>query len=279
MSEVVAEVPGAAPAAPTAPAAIPASPAEGVQPDAQNPAAPAAAPKGDEKTPVTPDPAEKRGTARFERKIGRLHREAAEQRARADLAERQLAEARPKPTEDPGAPRLENYKDIDEYAKAYAKHESEKALKEHTAKQQSETHKQYQARLLEGWEAKASRADGKYEDFDEVVGELKPTSPWAIAVMEAENGEDIAHYLGSNLKEAQRIASLPPLSQAREIGRLEAKFLAAPPKPKTPSKAPAPVATLTGNSQVASAEYREGMSMPEYMKWRAKTGISGGRRN
>ena len=39
--------------------------------------------------------------------------------------------------------------------------------------------------------------------------------------MEAENGDDIAHYLGKNPKEAHRIAQLHPRSQIREIGKLE----------------------------------------------------------
>lgn len=249
MSEVAASA--AAPAAaPSAPAAAPL--AEGAQPAAQNPAELAPAPKGDEKTPATPDPAEKRGQSRFDRKIDRLHRRAAEAEARASLFEKQLNDLKPKAAEDPGAPKLEQFKDLDEWKQAIEKHAGERALKEHTAKQQSETQKQMQARLMEGWEEKAARADSKYEDFEEVVGDIKPNSPWAAAMMEAENAEDIAYYLGKNLKEAQRIASLPPVSQIREIGKLEAKFLAEPPKPKTASKAPAPVAALSGTSIVAS---------------------------
>lgn len=250
MSEAVAvEAPVAAPVAPVAPAAVP---AEGGAP-AQNTADSAvAAPEGGEK-PDTPEQAEKRGKSRFERKISRLYREAAEAKAERDLYKRQLEEAKPRQADDPAAPKLENYQDIEKYAEAKAKYATDKAMQDRDARQQSETQKQAQARLTESWEERSDRGESKYEDFSEVVGELRPSSPWAMAIMEAENGEDIAYHLGKNLKEAQRIASLPPLSQIREIGRLEAKLTAEPPvKPKKPSAAPAPIAPLQGTSPVLS---------------------------
>lgn len=249
MSEV------AAPAAPAAQAAAPSAPATApIVSDDPKTAAQAPAPTDGEAKP-DPKPAEKPesrdNTGRDRRKMSRLYREAAEQRARADLLEKQLSEHKPKP-QDEGAPRLDQYNDIEKYAEAKAKYESKKALDEHSEKQRAETHKQMQTRLTEEWEGKAERASAKYEDFEEVVGEIQPTTPWAQALMEADNGEDIAYHLGKNLKEARRIAALPPLSQAREIGKLEAKLAAEPKKPQTPSKAPAPIAPLTGVSQVSS---------------------------
>jgi len=250
MSEEAAVAAPAAPATPSTPAPAAQAPAPAEAVTGQKPAESAPAPKGEEK-PETPDQAEKRGRSRFERKIDRLHRRAAEAEARAELLEKQLNEHKPKPA-DTGAPRLESFKDIEEYADAKAKYEADKALKEHSEKQKAETHKQMQSRLTEAWEGKAERALVKYDDFEEVVGEIQPTTPWAQALMEADNGEDIAYHLGKNLKEARRIAALPPLSQAREIGKLEAKLAAEPEKPKTHSKAPAPIAPLTGVSQVSS---------------------------
>lgn len=268
MSEVAAlAAPAAAPSAPAVPAQVAI--------DDPKTAAPAPAPtdgeaKPDPKPADTPESRDNAGRDR--RKMSRLYREAAEARAERDLYKRQVEEFRPKPTEDPGAPKLEQFKDIEEYANAKAKFESERTLKEYTAKQHSETQKQMQARLQEGWEEKVARADSKYDDFDEVVGELKPTSPWSMAVMEAENGDDIAHFLGTNLKEAQRIASLPPVSQIREIGKLEAKFLAEPAKPKTPSKAPAPIAALTGTSPAVSDAPSPTDSDKEWFTKRLKAG-------
>lgn len=270
------------PAAPAAEPAAPATPAEGGEaPAAQNTAeqAPATAPEGEKPETTGQDP-EKRGKSRYERRLDRAYKRAAEAQARAEFYEKQLNEMKAssvKPAEDPGAPKLDSFSDIEEYAKAKAKYESDRAVKEFQAKQQGETQKQQQARLAEEWESKAERGSGKYDDFEEVVGDIKPESPVMMALMEAENGEEIAYYLGKNIKEAQRIAQLPPLSQIREIGRLEAKLAAEPPKPKTPSKAPAPIAPLTGAAPVASDVPTEQDDMGTWIKKRQKQ-VHGARR-
>jgi hypothetical protein len=256
----VTEVPVAPP--PAAPAAAPSAPA---------PAESASAtPEGSEPKPVTPDPAEKRGQSRFERRISRLVREAAEARAEANLYRRQLDEAKPKEQSDPGEPKLEQFKDIEEYANAKAEYAGQKALKSHQEKQ---TSAQQQARVKElttSWETKITDAEGKYDDFEEVVGEIKPTSPVTQAIMEADNGADIAYYLGKNPEEIKRILKLSPLSQVRAIGRLEAKLAAEPPKPQTPSKAPAPITPLTGAATVASSAPSEEDDMRTWFRKRQK---------
>lgn len=270
MSEVA--VPAAVPAAPAAPPAAAPAPAEGAQPAAQNTAdqAPATAPEGDQ--PDTGQDPEKRGKSRFERRLDKAYRRAAEAQARAEFFEKQLNEqrAQQQPSADPSAPKLEQFKDIEEYATAKAKYEREKGLREYQAQQQSETQKQAHARLTETWETKAERAEGKYDDFSDVVGDIKPTTPWAIAIMSAENGDDIAYHLGKNLKEAHRISALPPISQFIEIGRLSAKLAAEPPKPKTPSRAPAPITPVTGTAPAASPTPSENDDMKTWMAKRQK---------
>lgn len=258
-------------ATPAAPPAAPVAPAEGGTP-AQNTADSAAAtPQGDEKTPKTPDPADKRGTSRFERRISRLHREAAEARAERDFLKRQMEESRAKEAADPAAPKLESFKDIEEYATAKAKYEAEKTLKQHQATQRAEAARREQAKLVETWETRAVRGSEKYDDFDEVVGEIKPTTPWALAIMEAENGDEIAYHLGKNLGEARRIASLPPTAQIREIGKLEYRLAAEPQKPKTPSKAPAPITPVSGAAPVeAKSVYDKDITYDQFVKLRNK---------
>lgn len=286
MSEVapaapaVEVTPGVASPAPST--AAPAAPAEGA-PSAQNTAeqAPAAKPEGEkpDAAKTDQDPEKRNSSRRFERRLDKAYRRAAEAEARATVLERQLSErSQAQAQSDPNAPKLENFSDIEKYAEAKAKYESDKTLQAHTAKQRGEAQKQAQAKLVEGWEGKVERADEKYEDFQAVVGDIQPTSPWAIALMEAENGEDIAYWLGKNIKEAERIAQLSPQAQFREIGKLEAKLLAAPPKAQQPSRAPAPVAPLTGTSPANSTDYKPGMPMDDYMKLREKKGWSARRR-
>lgn len=218
-----------------------------------------------------PKEAPKPGKNSFERKIDRLYKQAAEQRARADFLEKRLEELTPKqPASVEGAPRIEDFDDIEVYADAKAKFEAGRILKNAQAQQQAEMTKRQIGQLASSWEEKAGRADGKYDDFDEVVGDLKPVNPLTIAIMQADNAEDVAYYLGKNIKEAQRIASLDPVAQIREIGRLEAKLLSDPPQPKEPSKAPAPIAPVTGQSNVANGEPQDSDDYATWLKKRNK---------
>jgi len=94
--------------------------------------------------------------------------------------------------------------------------------------QQTEQNQRQQDRqsILAGWKVKVARARAKYPDFGAVVGEITPGSPWATAMMQADNGDDIAYYLGTHMDEARAINALDPVSQIRAIGRLEAKLAA-----------------------------------------------------
>jgi exonuclease VII large subunit len=239
---------------------------------AQKPAgeAPAADPEG--KKPATGDAQEKpRSPRSFERRIDRLHKRAAEAEARAQLYEKQLAEARQQgqPQADPAAPKLEQFDyDPEKYAQAKAKYEADKALKEHTAKQQQETQKQQQQRLVSEWEERSERAEEKYPDFQEVVGEIAPNHPLGRAIMQVDNGEDVAYHLGKNLKEAQRIAGLDPFSQVLEIGKLSAKLAAQPAKPPKQSQAPAPIAPLSGAATPPNGEPDPSADYGAWLKWR-----------
>ena len=260
------------PVAPAAPVAAEAAPKGD-----QNIAEQAPAPVSDGEKPneeVTPEQAAKREGRRFERKLDKAYRERAEARARAEFLEKQLAEfsARtPAAAPAEGEPTLAQFDyDPEKYAAAKAEFASKQAEKKLTEKQQQESQKQARERLLSSWEEKVDRAADKYEDFSTVVGELQPNSPFVAALMEADNGEDVAYYLGKHPKEAQRIAALPPLTQVREIGKLEAKLLLEPKKPIAPSKAPAPVTPVAATTTPNNAELSEKDSMDVWMKKRQK---------
>lgn len=266
----MSEVQAAVPAAPAAPA--PAAPAEVVAPDSQKtPAESASAPAPENATPekTTPDPEEKRGSRRFERRISQAIRRAAEARAEADVLRRQLEDLR-KPQEpvDSGSPRIQDFDDAEKYAKAVAKYETDKALKKVSSDQQAKTYREQAEKLSATWEEKAERGGSKYEDFDEVVGEMKPTNPLTSAIMHLDNGEEVAYHLGKNLKEAERITSLPPILQVLEVGRLSTKLSAEPTKPKAPSKAPAPIAPVTGTKSTEPTELKPTMDFKDFLKVR-----------
>ena len=74
----------------------------------------------------------------------------------------------------------------------------------------------------------------------------------AETIQSSDVGPELAYYLGSNPKEADRISRMSPLSQAKEIGKIEAKLVSAPPVRKTTS-APAPISLVTARSNGVSA--------------------------
>jgi hypothetical protein len=246
-------------AVPTAPVVTPeapkasegqAAPAEGAQ-GVQNTGEQATtkAPEGGEKEEITPEQAAKREGRRFGRKLDAAYRRAAEEKARADFLERQLQETRQQtaPQAAPGAPKLEQFQTVDEYEAAAAKFHREQALRDYQQQQVHAVQQREVERLNAEWEKKAERGASKYDDFDTVVGDLKPINAVAVALMEADNGDEIAYYLMKHPAEFQRIAAMPIVSQVRAIGKLEVK-LASEEKPKTPSKAPAPITPVTGKS-------------------------------
>ena len=69
----------------------------------------------------------------------------------------------------------------------------------------------------------------------------------AETIKASDLGPDLAYWLGSNPKEADRISRLSPLLQAREIGKIEAKITAEPVQKKT-STAPDPIRPVTARA-------------------------------
>jgi len=71
----------------------------------------------------------------------------------------------------------------------------------------------------------------KYKDFNEVARKTPEQGGPTInenmleAMIDCDNVVDIAYYLGQNVKESLRISNLSPIGAAREIGKIEARFL------------------------------------------------------
>lgn len=219
-----------------------------------------------------PDEKPKPGKTSYERRLDRAYRREAQERARAEAAERRIAEiqaqAQPaKPAET--APRLEDFSDYNEFVKASNEHAATQAVKAYEKRQRDQFAQLQQNKLLQEWEEKVESGALKYDDFDDVVGELKPITPLHRAIMRAENAPDVAHYLATHKNETLRIAALDVESQIREITRLEAKLLATPPPQPKVSKAPAPIAPVSGTAQ-AEAVIRDGMPYTDFVKVREK---------
>ena len=263
--------PAAAP--PPAPAAPEQAPPAEVAPSDQKPPEQAPGTEPEAKPADANDPkAEKRGQARFERRIAAATRRAAEERARRELLESELERLRPKPegAADHGAPRPDQFDDVEKYAAAREQWAVKKHTEQQTAAQSQAKAKEFKATVERAWESRIEVGSERYDDWDEVVGQVTPNNPATVAMAQAKNGEDIAYHLGKNLKEAQRIFSLPPFEQIFEIAQLSAQLAAKPPKAPPASKAPEPITPLSATKSSASDEIKDGMSFEQFTKIRNK---------
>jgi hypothetical protein len=144
-------------------------------------------------------------------------------------------------------PPIEQFNSPDEYAEVLAERKAEELLaRREQARMQSE--------IIESYHDKEEDARNKYDDFEQVAynPKLPITDAMAQTIQSSDVGPDMAYYLGSNPKEADRISRLSPLQQAKELGKIEAK-LADNPVVKKTSSAPAPIAPITARSSGSSA--------------------------
>lgn len=114
--------------------------------------------------------------------------------------------------------------------------------------QQREAAKQ-QSQVLESYQEREEQARDKYDDFEQVAynPNLPITNVMAETIQHSDIGPELAYYLGTNPKDAERISRLTPFMQAKEIGKIEAKLADNPPVKKTTS-APAPISPVTART-------------------------------
>ncbi len=148
------------------------------------------------------------------------------------------AKAAPPPPSD-GSLKPDQFETPEAYAEALAEHKALELLdKRERARQEAE--------LIRTHLEREEDARERYDDYEQVAYNpaLPITRAMAEAIRASDVGPDLAYHLGTNPKEAERIARLSDFLQAKEIGRLEAKLASDPPKKRT-SNAPAPIAPVT----------------------------------
>lgn len=101
------------------------------------------------------------------------------------------------------------------------------------------------ARVETHWKQSVEAAEvrERYADFDEKVTKGADRGDWALSpvgslmVKESPVGPDIAYHLASNPERSREIAKMSLFEQAREIGRIEGRYLSrGEEKPKAPAK-------------------------------------------
>ena len=147
------------------------------------------------------------------------------------------------PTAPSELPPPDQFDSVETYAKAYA----EQMLREREVQKQ-------RSEYVEAYHDREEDARGKYDDFEQVAynPNLRITTVMAETIQTSEVGPDVAYYLGSNPKEADRISRLSPILQAKEIGKIEATLVSNPPVKKS-SSAPTPISPVTARSSGAPA--------------------------
>jgi hypothetical protein len=147
----------------------------------------------------------------------------------------------------PAAQSVDQFESPEAYADALAYQKAEELIaKREAAKQQSQ--------VLESYHDKEEEARTKYDDFEQVAynPKLPITDVMAETIQSSDVGPELAYYLGSNPKEADRISRMTPFMQAKEIGKIEGKLSDNPPVKRTTS-APAPISPVTARTSGSPA--------------------------
>lgn len=160
-----------------------------------------------------------------------------------------LAELEAKKAPPPPLPAADDFDNAQAYAEALAERKAQELLAQREAAKQ-------QAQLLDAYHEREEDARSRYDDFEQVAynPQLPVTDVMAQSIQASDIGPDVIYWLGSNPKEAARIAALPSILQAKEIGKIEAKLGSNPPVKKT-SAAPAPIAPVAARTNSGSPAY------------------------
>lgn len=168
----------------------------------------------------------------------------AERKLRREM--QQAAVEAPKPTVD-GPPQMQDYASPEDFLEAAAEWKANQKLAEREAIRHQQT-------VQNTFAEREEEARAKYEDYESVAyaDDLRITEYMAEVIKASEIGPEIAYHLGSNPKEAERIAKMTPLAQARELGKIEASLESGAPAPvKKVSSAPNPIKPVGSRSSSA----------------------------
>lgn len=224
--------------------------------------------------------------AAIEAEAATAKKAAEDAKADAATARKELADLRAKPAEtvveEPAAdprPTRDEFDDPDLYDEAltdWGKREGVRAAEQKAATDKATeeaeatrvaTEKANEAREAEvtafhtKWQATRTEALTKYPDYAEVA-EADPkdggpviTDAMAAAIMQVENGPDVAYHLGQNTDEAARIAALTnPVMHFIEIGKI-AERLANPVRRRAPRQEP--IEPIDGGTAPADTSEQE----------------------
>ena len=182
----------------------------------------------------------------------------AEDRAQRFEAELHILRAQAKPMEATNKPSRSQYVSDDGYIEALTDWKADAAIAKREQQQAEAQVMAEQADVAKHWEKRQKTAIESIPDYAETVGSSDVQIPPYVqqALLESEQGPEMAYYLALHPEEAKRIAAMKPLAAIRRITELErdlqdveidakpaAKPVSDPPKK---SRAPEPINPAKG---------------------------------
>lgn len=198
------------------------------------------------------------------------------ERVRQERSGGQQSAAR-EPGNDDAPPVEEQFPSYQEYIEAraqWAARREFKRLNQQTEAQQRQWAAQAEEeQLLTNYRRKAEDFMKTTPDFGEAImeatGQVSPQLQ--RAVLESEMSPQLAYHLAKNPDETERLNRLAPAALYRELGKLEAKLSSVPKPQPAVSKAPAPIAPLSGGKASGAPfdPYKAKTDDPGWDAWRA----------
>ena len=145
-------------------------------------------------------------------------------------------------------PVSDNFETWEDYERAQRRYLVDLAKYEIAQEQRNRAQQEQVVKLRSSFDAKielAAQEDPTILDIREDLT-LPVSQAMASLIQESDAAPDLLKWLHNNRKEAQRIAGMPPLQAAREMGRVEFEIQNKP-KPEPPKKvslAPEPIKTV-----------------------------------
>jgi hypothetical protein len=169
----------------------------------------------------------------------------------------------------PQRPKIEQFDTQEQYEDAlFTWRDNVREIQTAQAKREKE-----HVEALDAFNTRAAKLREEHEDFDEVIESPVFSPSMRVAILQSENGPDLAYYLGLevNRELASKIRNLSVERQLYEMGKLETNLLFSK-QTKKVTNAPAPIRPV-GMSGAGGDIDPSKMSTDEWMRWRKEQQI------
>lgn len=191
----------------------------------------------------------------------------------AQLAQAKQAQA-PQQAPTAGAPKQDDFATYEEFIEARATHAATQAaearynaLRQQEAQQNQARQQQERANsAYQNWVGKVADLSTKdpirYQRAVETLGNMP--AELGVMVMQDQAARELTEHFADHPEEGFRLASLPPIQAAMELGRLGAKLAGSKAPPASVSKAPRPIDPVGSGKTNVSTGFRNDMSQEEF---------------